>query len=200
VKPGETAVNARPLKRVCVFCGSALGSHPAYQQVARDLGSRLARRGMGLVYGGARRGLMGVLADAALEGGGEVIGVMPEAIVALEVAHTSLSKLHVTASMHERKALMAQLADAFLALPGGFGTFDELFEVLTWAQLDMHDKPIGVLDVAGYFAPLAQLIDRAVSEGFVRPEHRHLLVFSEDPDDLLDRLADHRPPRVAKLS
>jgi uncharacterized protein (TIGR00730 family) len=184
---------------VCVFCGSALGGQEVYRRVAHDLGTRLAQRGISLVYGGARRGLMGVLADAALEGGAEVIGVMPEAIVALEVAHTSLSKLHVTSSMHERKALMAQLADAFLALPGGYGTFDELFEVLTWAQLEMHDKPIGVLDVAGYFAPLETLIERAVSEGFVRPEHRRLLVFSEEIEDLLDRLADHRPPRVSKL-
>ncbi len=149
-----------------MFCGSRLGSDPAFAQAAREFGALLGRRGYGLVYGGASVGTMGVLADAALAAGAEVIGVIPRSVFQNEVAHRGLTKLHVVASMHERKALMAQLSDAFVALPGGPGTFDELFEILTWRQIGLHDKAIGVVDVAGYFAPLRALFEGVVKQGF----------------------------------
>ena len=162
------------------------------------MGRALAARGLGLVYGGGNVGLMGVLADAALAAGGEVHGIIPEPLRGRELAHGGLTALEVTPNMHARKARMVELADAFVALPGGFGTFDELFEVMTWAQLGIHDGPIGVLDVAGYFEPLTALVARAIGEGFVRPEFAHLIVRAAEPDVLLDRLATHKTPSVRK--
>jgi uncharacterized protein (TIGR00730 family) len=186
------------LKRVAVFTGSNPGSRPEYLEAARALGDTLARRGLTLVYGGARVGLMGALADAALAAGGPVTGVMPEALVAKEVAHAGLSELHVVRSMHERKALMADLADAFVAMPGGWGTLDELFEILTWAQLGLHRKPCAVLNVRGYFDPLLAFLDHSVREGFVRDEHRAMLLVAASAAELLDRLGEARPPVVEK--
>lgn len=186
------------MKRVCVYCGSSPGDRPLYGEVARTFGRRVAERGLGLVYGGGHVGLMGMLADAALAAGGEVIGVIPQRLVDAEVAHHGLSRLEVVTSMHERKARMAELADAFIALPGGFGTLDELFEILTWAQLGLHGKPCGLLDVERYFTPLVTWADQAVAAGFIRPRHRELLMVDEDAGHLLDRLADHRPVAVSK--
>jgi uncharacterized protein (TIGR00730 family) len=178
------------VKRICVFCGSSRGSRPAYADAARRMGTELARRGLGLVYGGGRVGLMGILADAALAAGGEVIGIIPEALLAWEVAHASLTDLQVVASMHERKARMADLSDAFIALPGGFGTLEEFCEVLTWSQLGLHRKPCGLVNVDGYYDPLLALLDHAVTERFVRPEHRALVLEATEPERLLDLLAE----------
>lgn len=186
------------MKRVCVFCGSSAGSRPAYLQSAQATGRTLARRGLGLVYGGGSVGLMGAIADAALAAGGEVVGVIPEALQLRELAHAGLSALHVVGSMHERKARMAELADGFIALPGGMGTLEELAEILTWAQLGLHARPCGLLDVGGYYQPLIAFFDGAVAEGFLRAEHRKLLVVAEDPDVLLDRFAVWEPPTVEK--
>jgi uncharacterized protein (TIGR00730 family) len=183
---------------VCVFCGSNTGADPRYRNAAERLGAFLAERGHGLVYGGGRVGLMGALADAALAAGGRVIGVIPEPLVAREIAHTGLTELHVTTGMHARKARMLELADAFVAMPGGFGTLDELFEVLTWAQLGIHAKPIGLLNLAGYFDPLVRFLDHAVDRGFVRAEHRDLLPVAEDPGLLLELMARHTASRVPK--
>jgi uncharacterized protein (TIGR00730 family) len=183
---------------VCVFCGSSPGARPAYRAAAHALGAALARRGIGLVYGGGRVGLMGTVADAVLAHGGRAVGVIPAALVAREAAHEGLTALHVVESMHERKALMARLSQAFVALPGGLGTLEELCEVLTWSQLGLHAKPCAVLDVEGYFDPLLALLDRAVAEGFVRPEHRALLIEERDPERLLDRLARAHAPQVEK--
>jgi len=182
------------VRRICVFCGSSPGRRPAFAAAASELGARLAADGIGLVYGGGSVGLMGTVADAALAAGGEVVGVIPEALAGKEVAHTGLTRLHVVKSMHERKALMAEMADAFLALPGGFGTLDELFEAITWGQLGIHRKPIGLLDVEGYFAPLLAFVDRAVGDGFIRPPYRELFVVSATVDGLLAALARHTPP------
>jgi len=182
------------LQRVCVFCGSSPGADPAYGIQAERLGRVLASEGLGLVYGGASVGLMGRLADSVLAAGGEVIGVIPQSLVDLEVAHAGLADLRVAASMHERKALMAELADAFIALPGGLGTLDELFEILTWAQLGLHQKPVGALDVGGYFAPLLAVLDRAVSARFLAPAHRAMLLVETDPARLLAACRDYRPP------
>src|SRR5574337_1265417 len=182
------------LRRVCVFCGSAGGARPAYPRSAAKLGGELARRGVGLVYGGGSIGLMGVLADAALAAGGEVIGVIPRGLAHKEIAHHRLTRLRVVPSMHARKALMADLADAFVALPGGMGTLEELTEVLTWAQLGIHAKPCALLDVAGYWRPLIRLLDHAVEERFLRRDHRRLLLVDRRPERLLDRLARSRPP------
>jgi uncharacterized protein (TIGR00730 family) len=176
------------MTRVCVFCGSSPGARPEYLASARALGAALARRGMGLVYGGASVGLMGAVADAALAAGGEATGVIPGALQARELAHRGLSRLEVVGSMHERKARMADLADAFVALPGGMGTLEELSEILTWAQLGLHRKAVGVLDVRGYWQPLLAFLDHAVEERFLRPEHRGLLLAGEDPEALLDAL------------
>src|SRR5947199_695253 len=160
------------MKRVCVFCGSQSGADPAHAETARELGRELARRGLALVYGGGRVGLMGELATAALRAGGEVVGVIPQSLSAKEIAFGEATELIVVGTMHERKALMADRADAFVALPGGFGTCEEFFEVLTWGQLGIHDKPIGVLNVAGFFDPLLAWVERSLAEGFLRPEHR----------------------------
>jgi uncharacterized protein (TIGR00730 family) len=186
------------MRRLCVFCGSSPGARPEYRAAAAELGRALASRGIGVVYGGASVGLMGVLADAALAAGGEVIGVIPRALLAREVGHSSLPDLRIVGSMHERKALMAELADGFVALPGGIGTLEELFEVWTWAQLGEHEKPCALLDVAGYYRPLLSFVDHQVAEGFVRPEHRRMLVVASDPVGLLDALAAYVPPAVPK--
>jgi uncharacterized protein (TIGR00730 family) len=186
------------MKRVCVFCGSSAGRNPLYGEVAAKLGAALARRGIGLVYGGGSIGLMGALADAALAAGGEVVGVIPKALQLRELAHGKLTTLHVVGSMHERKAKMAELAHAFVALPGGMGTLEELAEILTWAQLGLHARPCGLLDVAGYYRPLIAFFDEAVAEGFVPPEHRRLLLVGEDPDALLDQFLAWQAPAVER--
>jgi len=177
------------LSRVCVFCGSSEGARPAYAEAARRLGAELVARKIGLVYGGCAVGLMGVLADTVLGLGGEVVGVIPEPLVTRELAHTGLTELRVVASMHERKATMASLADGFITLPGGLGTLDEMFEILTWAQLGIHTKPVGVLNVDGYWDGLGRLLGHAVEERFVRPEYAALLLFADSPAELLDRLS-----------
>src|SRR5215469_12575323 len=168
------------MQRICVFCGSSSGSQPIYAEMARAVGEELAGRGLGVVYGGSSIGLMGALADAALAAGGEVIGVLPRGLFRREVAHKNLTELHEVGSMHERKALMADFADGFIALPGGLGTFDELFEITTWAQIGLHTKPIGLLNVAGYFAPLLALLDHATAEGFVPPTNTTLLLHEDN--------------------
>jgi uncharacterized protein (TIGR00730 family) len=183
---------------VCIFCGSSPGASPAYREAAARMGRVIARSGRRLVYGGARVGLMGTVADAALAEGGTVVGVMPQHMIDREVAHTGLTELHVVGTMHERKALMADLSDAFVALPGGLGTMEELFEVWTWGQLGLHRKPYGVLDVAGFYAPLLAFLDHAVAERFVRAEHRAFLVSDDDPERLLARMAEQVPPAVVK--
>jgi uncharacterized protein (TIGR00730 family) len=186
------------MRRVCVFAGSSPGVRLEYRTAAAALGRVVAVRGMGLVYGGARVGLMGILADAALEAGGEVVGVIPRALVAREVAHAGLTDLHMVESMHERKALMASLSDGFVALPGGWGTLDELFEILTWAQLGLHRKPCGLLNVHGYFDPLLTFVDHSIDEGFVRPEYRRLIAVAEAAGPLLDLMAAATPPTFDK--
>ena len=178
---------------LCVFCGSANGARPDYLAAAQALGRTAAERGVDIVYGGARVGLMGAVADAALAAGGRVVGVIPRALVAREIAHEGLTRLHVVESMHERKATMAQLADAFVALPGGIGTLEELFEVWTWAHLGVHAKPCALLDVAGFWQPLVAALDHMVAEGFVRRDVRALLVEARDPADLFTRLAGYAP-------
>lgn len=179
--------------RVCVFCGSS-GGRVRHVEVAALVGRTLAERGIEVVYGGGRVGTMGALADGALAAGGSVIGVIPRSLVAWEVAHESLTELHVVESMHERKALMANLADAFITLPGGAGTLEELFEVWTWAQLGLHAKPVGLLDVDGYFGHLLKMIDHMVEEGFLKPPYREMLLVDHDLDRLLARCRDYRPP------
>jgi len=186
------------VRRICVYAGSNPGTDPAYAAGARALATEMARRGIGLVYGGGKVGLMGVLADTILEARGEAIGVMPRALVDREIAHRGLTKLEVVDSMHERKALMAELSDAFVAVPGGIGTLEELIEVYTWSQLGIHDKACGVLNVKGYYDHLAALLDHAVAEGFLRPQHRAVLSVASEPADLLDRLAAFEPPTVGK--
>jgi uncharacterized protein (TIGR00730 family) len=186
------------MKRICVFCGSSAGANPVYLQAAREVGRTLAGRGLGLVYGGGSVGLMGAVADAALEAGGEVVGVIPRALQLRELAHARLTTLLVVGSMHERKAKMAELSDGFLALPGGMGTLEEFAEILTWAQLGLHSRPCGLLDVAGYYRPLVAFFDRAAAEGFVRPDHRRLVMVGEKPGDLLDRFATWTPPAVER--
>lgn len=188
----------RKLERICVFCGSNAGVRPAYADAARAMGRVLLERGFGLVYGGGNVGLMGIVADTVLSGGGEVIGVIPEALMAREVGHPELTELHVVKTMHARKALMADRADAFVALPGGFGTFEEFFEVLTWSQLGLHPKACGVLNVDGYYDPLAALIDHGVAEGFIPGRHRALVIEETDPARLLDRFATFVPPTTPK--
>jgi uncharacterized protein (TIGR00730 family) len=185
------------MERVCVFCGSSPGARPAYAEATAEVARLLVGEGIGVVYGGGHVGLMGVLADTAMAEGGEVIGVMPQALVDREIAHGRISELRVVGSMHERKALMAELSDAFIALPGGAGTLDELFEVYTWAQLGLHHKPCGLLDVEHYFARLADFLDHAVRERFVREEHRAMLMVEREPRALIERLRDYEPRAVA---
>lgn len=187
--------------RICVFAGSNTGRRPEYQQAARSLAQAMVVRGIGLVYGGASVGLMGVIADTVLAGGGEVLGVIPRGLFRQEVPHKGLTQLHEVASMHERKALMSDLSDGFIALPGGFGTFDELFEIITWSQLGLHNKPVGVLNVAGYFDPLFALVAHASAEGFIPPSHQSLLMHEDNPMNLLDRFAAYTPQtKVSKLT
>jgi hypothetical protein len=186
------------LKRLCVFSGSSPGARKAYAAAADRFGRLLAKNGIGLVYGGASIGLMGVLADAVLEGGGEVIGVIPSALVTKEVVHEGLPDLRVVDSMHERKALMAKLADGFAALPGGLGTLEEFCEILTWAQLGIHQKPVGLLDVDGYFQPLLRFLDHIVYERFMRPEHRSMVLVEEEPEHLIEAIRRYRPAQQKK--
>lgn len=183
---------------ICVFCGSSFGAKPAYQQAAQTMGAALARRGLGLVYGGGRVGLMGTVADAVLAAGGEVIGVIPEFMAEKEIAHRGLSQLHIVGSMHERKAMMAALSDGFIALPGGYGTLEEFCEILTWTQLGLHQKPHGLLNVEGYYDHLIQLFDHAVAEEFVKPRHRSIVLTAVEPDQLLDQFASFKPEKVDK--
>lgn len=185
------------VQRICVFTGSQAGNRPAYAEQARRLGRLLGQRGIGLVYGGGSVGLMGVIADAALEAGAEVIGVIPEVLMIREVTHTGLTELRIVDTMHERKALMAELSDAFIAMPGGFGTLDELFEAITWAQLGLHRKPVGLLNVEGYYDPLLALIEHAIAEGFILPEYAQLLTVDSDPEELLEQLLRYEPPVIA---
>jgi uncharacterized protein (TIGR00730 family) len=185
-------------RAVAVYCGSNRGADPAYAAAAASLGELLARDGIRLVYGGGHVGLMGVLADAALGNGGEVCGVITRALLEKEVAHQALTSLTVVETMHERKAAIADAADAFVMLPGGYGTFDEFFEVLTWTQLGLHDKPCGVLDAGGYFAPLRALLDGAARQGFVSQAHRELVITDDDPGRLLSRLAAWTPVATSK--
>lgn len=183
---------------VCVFCGANFGRQEAYAETARAFGDLIARRGLRLVYGGANVGLMGVVADAALAAGGEVIGVIPQALMAREIGHPGISRLEVVADMHTRKARLAELSDAFVALPGGIGTMEEVFEVWTWGQLGFHAKPVGFLNAAGYYDTLAAFFDHAVSEAFLQGAHRDMLLIRDDGEQMLDALGAYRPPTVEK--
>ncbi|MEX1265793.1 MAG: TIGR00730 family Rossman fold protein [Woeseia sp.] len=185
-------------RAICVYCGSSPGAHPDYAAMARLLAGELLAHDLTLVYGGASKGLMGILADAVLDGGGRVIGVIPAALERKEVAHTGLTELHVVQSMHERKALMAELSDGFVALPGGFGTLEEIIETLTWAQLGLHRKPCGLLNVRGYYDTLIQFLVHAEAEAFLRKQHRSMLLVDTDPARLLSRFANYEPPEIPK--
>ena len=184
------------MKRICVYCGSSPGRLPAYRKAARDLGRQMAARGLGLVYGGASVGVMGAVADAVLESGGSAIGVIPHALATKEVAHHGLDQLLVVDSMHERKAKMAELSDGFVALPGGWGTIEEIFEMLTWAQLGLHEKPCGLLNVSGYYDDLYRFLEQAVQQRFVKEEFRPMIMMDNSPDGLLDRFSSYSAPRV----
>jgi len=184
--------------RICVYAGSNPGADPAFAEATADLARLLAERGIGVVYGGAHKGLMGILADTALAAGGEVIGVIPQQLFDREIAHSGLTEQHVVGSMHERKAKMAELADAFIALPGGAGTLEELIEVFTWSMLGLHEKPLGVLNVNGYYDGLAALLDNAVAQSFLRPEHRAALHTEATPEALLERFDGWRPSTQSK--
>lgn len=186
------------MKYICVFCGSSSGSDPVYREAAEAMGQAIVRRGSGLIYGGGKVGLMGRVADAVLVAGGEAIGVIPAFLEAKEIAHPNLTHLHVVESMHDRKALMAKLADGFVAMPGGYGTLEEFCEVLTWSQLGLHQKPMGLLNVAGYYDALLSLFDRAVIDRFLQPELRSIVLESNHPGELLDRMANYQPTRVEK--
>ncbi|MEA2545229.1 MAG: hypothetical protein QOI09_502 [Chloroflexota bacterium] len=184
----------RSLRSICVFCGASSGNDPHYAAAATAVGERLAGLGIQLVYGGGRLGLMGAVADGALAAGGRVVGVIPRGLVDRELAHPDVTELRIVDTLHERKALMAELSDGFIALPGGLGTLEELAEVLSWAQLDLHEKPVGLLDVVGYFASLEAFLDHAVAEGFIAERHRRLLLVDDDLDGLLAAFAAWRPP------
>jgi len=186
------------MKSICVYCGSSPGRLPAYSNAARDLARSLVERNIRLVYGGASVGIMGLIADSVLQLGGQVVGVIPEALSRKELAHPNLTELHVTQSMHERKTLMAELSDGFIAMPGGIGTLEEIFEIWTWAQLGFHNKPCGMLNIEGYFDALTAFLDHAVQEQFVRPPHRSMLIVETAPATLLDRLATYKPTTVQK--
>jgi uncharacterized protein (TIGR00730 family) len=186
------------MRRICIFCASSPGSRPEYRVAAEEMAAELVRRNIGLVYGGGNVGLMGTIADAVLRAGGEAVGVIPEHLMVREVGHKGLSKLHVVRSMHERKALMADLSDAFIALPGGFGTLEEFCEVVTWTQLGLHAKPCGILNVLEYYTPLLAMFDHAVEERFLKPENRALVLARESPADLLQALEEWRPMHVEK--
>ena len=186
------------MKQVCIFCGSYQGTQPIYMITAHQMGMGLAQRGLGLVYGGGRVGLMGAVADGTMAGGGKVTGVIPQSLVDRELAHNGLSEIHVVKSMHERKAMMAEIADAFIAMPGGYGTLDELFEIITWAQLGFHHKPIALLNIGGYFDPLLTFIEHMATEGFIKPEHRGAVLVKNEVDTLLDTLLSYKPPQLEK--
>jgi uncharacterized protein (TIGR00730 family) len=186
------------LLRVCVFCGSNPGTDPAYVEAAEATGAVLAERGIGLVYGGGSVGLMGRVADAAMAAGGEVVGIIPDFLNRVEIAHPGLTRLEVTSSLHERKARMAELSDGFLALPGGLGTFEEVFEAMTWTQLGVHDKPVGLVDVSGFWAPAAALLDRALADGFIGEEVRASVVSAPTAAEVLDAFASWQRPALGK--
>lgn len=186
------------MRRICVYCGSNTGARPEYAEAARDLATVLVRHELELVYGGSSRGIMGVLADTVLALGGGVHGVIPRQLVAKEVAHSGLTRQHVVDSMHERKTMMASLADGFIAMPGGFGTLEELIEIVTWAQLRFHDKPCGILNVRGYFDYLLRHLDHAENEGFLRPENRRMLLVDEEAGGLVSQFERYSPPQVDK--
>ena len=186
------------MKRICVFCGSSAGSQPEYRVCAEQLGAELTRRKIGLVYGGGDVGLMGAIADSVVEAGGEAIGVIPEHLMTREIGHNRLTQLHIVHSMHERKALMADLSDAFIALPGGFGTLEEFCEVLTWSQLGLHAKPCGIVNVLGYYTSLLAMLDHAVQERFLKPQNRALVLARDTPSELLQALEEWRPVHVEK--
>jgi uncharacterized protein (TIGR00730 family) len=186
------------LNKICVFCGSNSGTNPVYTAAAVNLGQLIAARGSALVYGGAKAGLMGVVADAALAAGGKVVGVIPRGVIAKEVAHSALSELRTVGSMHERKAMMEKLSDAFIAMPGGYGTLDEFFEILTWAQLGLHRKPCGILNIGGYYDRLLAMLDHGVDEGFLKVAHRGLIIVDDDPERLLTRLSEFESPNIGK--
>jgi len=186
------------VKRLCVFCGSNPGFNPAYREAATALGSLLAERHIELVFGGGHIGLMGAVADAVLRAGGHVIGVIPHALVARELAHTGIQDLRAVNSMHERKALMAELSDGFIALPGGYGTFEEFFEIITWGQLGIHHKPCGLLNIQGYYTPLLQLVEMGVKEGFIPESHRELVLVESTPTGLLEKMQGYHSSATAK--
>ena len=186
------------IKKICVYCGSSSGKNPAYSQAAVNLALALCERNIGLVYGGGAIGVMGTVADAVLAAGGEAVGVIPKALAIKEVAHNSLSELHVVASMHERKAMMADLADGFIALPGGWGTLEEIFEILTWAQLGFHDKPCGLLNIEGYYDGLIGFLENSFEQQFVNELYRPMLMKAREPLTLLDQFATYRAPKVRK--
>ena len=186
------------IKKICVYCGSSSGKNPAYSQAAVNLALALCERNIGLVYGGGAVGIMGTVADAVLAAGGEAVGVIPKALAIKEVAHNSLSELHVVASMHERKAMMADLADGFIALPGGWGTLEEIFEILTWAQLGFHDKPCGLLNIEGYYDGLIGFLENSFEQQFVNELYRPMLMKAREPLTLLDQFATYRAPKVRK--
>jgi uncharacterized protein (TIGR00730 family) len=186
------------LRTVCLYAGSSPGADPTYAQAAADVAALLARRGIGIVYGGASVGLMGVLADAAMDAGGEVVGVLPRALQSREIGHRGLARLELVDTMHERKARMSELADAFIALPGGLGTLEEVFEAVTWTMLGIHTKPVGLLSVGGYYDPLEELLDRARDQGFLRAEHRALLLSDGDPASLVERLTRWEPVHASR--
>ncbi|MBW3572186.1 MAG: TIGR00730 family Rossman fold protein [Gemmatimonadetes bacterium] len=204
--PGTRSTETRPgpgageekVKRICVFCGSSPGVRPEYAVAARGLGRVMAERGIGLVYGGGRVGLMGIVADEVMRHGGEAIGVIPEALLRREVGHSGLTVLHVVRSMHERKAMMADLSGGFVALPGGYGTFEEFCEVVTWSQLGIHPKPCALLNVLGYYEPLLAMFDHGVAEGFIHPQHRAMVLQDTDADTLIDRMQAFVPPAAEK--
>lgn len=185
------------MKRICVYCGSSFGENPIYVETARAMGEAIAKRGDELVYGGGKVGLMGTVADAVLAAGGRVIGIMPKFLVDKEIAHKGLTELRVVDTMHNRKEMLLRISDAVIALPGGWGTYDELAEVVTWAQLGLHEKPIGVLNLNGFYNPLIAQMDHAIAEGFVRPAHRDLLIIDEDISNLLKRIDAYVPPAGA---
>lgn len=186
------------INNICVYCGSSAGKDPAFSLAASRLAKTMCERGIGLVYGGAAVGVMGALANAVLEAGGQAIGVIPKSLAIKEVAHDNLTELHVVSSMHERKAMMAELADGFIALPGGWGTLEEIFEILTWAQLGFHEKPCGLLNIAGYYDGLIGFLDNAIEQQFVREVCRPMLMTADDPASLLDQFAVYQAPKVRK--
>ncbi|HRQ56683.1 MAG TPA: TIGR00730 family Rossman fold protein [Azoarcus taiwanensis] len=193
-----TSPAPRPLKSLCVYCGSSVGRDTVYADAARSLARVMVERGVRLVFGGGSVGIMGAVADEVLRLGGEAVGVIPQALMRKELAHAGLTEMHVTPSMHARKTLMAQLSDAFVALPGGIGTFEELFEVWTWGQLGFHDKPCAILNVGGYYDRLVEFLDHASAEEFVRPVHRGMLIVESDPELLLERFSAYQPPAQPK--